>query len=313
MAFGFAGAAAGGSKALEDIVAQRLFVQKLEAEIANRQKLTEIEGAQLNQRAVEHSDNMKARQRDDDRLDGAQRDRNNQQGVRRMIGESLMHGGEPDRRALAAMQIEAGDAPTMLNEPKSERDPIADYEARKKLDRQYDRPAVVRPERDPVADHEAKLKLDAKYKSNNNAADPAAEARDTASEAKRIASELLNHKGLDRAFGVINSKLPTFQQDTADAEVLRDALTSLLTLENTGKLKGVLSNADMAILRQASTTIAGAQSPQAARSELQRLVDVMGRAAGEGGLPKMDMATSRGDAPAPAPSGGSKFTIIRKQ
>jgi hypothetical protein len=258
---------------------------------------------------------VKARQRDDDRLDGEKRRRDGQQGVRRMIGESLMQGGEPDRRALAAMQIEAGDAPTMLNEPKPERDPIADYEARKKLDRQYDRPAVVRPERDPVADHEAKLKLDAKYKTNNNASDPAAEARDTASEAKRIASELLNHKGLDRAFGVINSKLPTFQQDTADAEVLRDALTSLLTLENTGKLKGVLSNADMAILRQASTTIAGAQSPQAARSELQRLVDVMGRAAGEGGLPKMDMATSRGGAPAPvaAPSNDARVAELIKK
>jgi hypothetical protein len=77
MAFGVAGAAAGGNKALEDIVAQRLFVQKLEAEIANRQKLTDIEGAQLNQRAVEHSDNVKARQRDDDRMDADRRDRNN--------------------------------------------------------------------------------------------------------------------------------------------------------------------------------------------------------------------------------------------
>jgi hypothetical protein len=81
MAFGFAGAAAGGSKALEDIVAQRLFVHKLEAEIANRQKLTEIEGAQLNQRAVEHSDNMKARQRDDDRMDAGRRDQNNARGL----------------------------------------------------------------------------------------------------------------------------------------------------------------------------------------------------------------------------------------
>jgi hypothetical protein len=81
MAFGFAGAAAGGSKALEDIVAQRLFVQKLEAEIANRQKLTENDTAQLNQRAVEHSDNVKARQRDDDRMDATRRDQNNTRGL----------------------------------------------------------------------------------------------------------------------------------------------------------------------------------------------------------------------------------------
>jgi hypothetical protein len=326
MAFGFAGAAAGGSKALEDIVAQRMLAQKLEAEIANRQKQTELEQAALNQRSVEHSDNMRSRQRDDDRLDADRRDRNNSQGVRKMVGESLMQGGEPDRRALAAMQIEAGDAPTMLNEPPKrlrqvttrgpKGEPINRMAGEDEAVEEWQAPkAPTRHERDPIADREAILKLEQRYRTNNNAADPAAEAQDTAREAKRIASELLGHQGLDGAFGVINAKLPTLRQDTADAEVLRDALTSLLTLENTGKLKGVLSNADMAILRQASTTISGAQSPAAARSELKRLVEVMGRAAGEGGLPQMDRATSRGAAPAPsaAPSNDARVAVLIKK
>lgn len=110
-----------------------------------------------------------------------------------------------------------------------------------------------------------------------------AEAQDTAREAKRLATALLNHKGLNGAFGLADAYLPTLRQSTADAESLRDGLTSLLTLENTGKLKGVLSNTDMQILRQASSTLNPRMSEAAARAELKRIIDVMGRAAGEGG------------------------------
>lgn len=52
MAFGFAGAAQGAAKSLEDIVAERILAQKLEAEIADRQQRTELERAALNQRAT---------------------------------------------------------------------------------------------------------------------------------------------------------------------------------------------------------------------------------------------------------------------
>ena len=43
-------------------------------------------------------------------------------------------------------------------------------------------------------------------------------------------------------------------QDTVDARTLLNSLKGLLTIENMGKMKGVLSDADMRILRQASTT-----------------------------------------------------------
>lgn len=108
-----------------------------------------------------------------------------------------------------------------------------------------------------------------------------AEAQDTAREAKRLATALLDHKGFNGAFGLVDSYMPTFRQSTADAESIRDALTSLLTLENTGKLKGVLSNTDMQILRQASSTLNSRMSESAARAELRRIIDVMGRASGE--------------------------------
>lgn len=165
---------------------------------------------------------------------------------------------------------------------KPERDPIADYKSKKELDRQYDRPvAGPKPERDPIADYKAKLELDRQYKQpGTGGVDPVAEAQDTAREAKRIADSLLKHPGLSGAFGVVDARLPTVRQATADAEVLRDSLTSLLTLENMGKMKGVLSDSDMKVLRQASSTIAAPMSDSAARAELTRLSQVMEKVAG---------------------------------
>lgn len=104
------------------------------------------------------------------------------------------------------------------------------------------------------------------------------EALDTAQEAKRLAGALRQHKGFGGAFGLADSYLPTLRQDTADAEVLRDSLRSLLTLENMGKMKGVLSDNDMKVLQQASTTLNAKMSNPAAAAELTRLEQVMERA-----------------------------------
>lgn len=109
-----------------------------------------------------------------------------------------------------------------------------------------------------------------------------AEVIDTANEAKRLASELKKHKGLPGAFGVLDQYIPTLRQDTQDAVILRDALTGLLTLENMSKMKGVLSDSDMKLLRQASTTLQGGSSERAAMAELDRIVDVMGKVAAAG-------------------------------
>ncbi len=104
-----------------------------------------------------------------------------------------------------------------------------------------------------------------------------AEAADTAQEVSRIASTLRKHPGVGGAFGVYQSKMPTMRQDTADAEVLRESLTSLLTLENMGKMKGVLSDSDMKVLRSASSTIAAGMSDAAAAAELDRIVSIMNK------------------------------------
>lgn len=108
-----------------------------------------------------------------------------------------------------------------------------------------------------------------------------AEALDTAREVQRIAKALRDAPGFAGTFGVISARMPTFRQDTADAEVLLNSLRSLLTLENTGKLKGVLSNADMELLRQASTTLAAQMGEPSAKAELNRLGAVMAKVTGQ--------------------------------
>jgi hypothetical protein len=120
------------------------------------------------------------------------------------------------------------------------------------------------------------------------------EAVDTAREAARLSQELLKHKGFSGAFGLADSYMPTVKQSTADAETLRDTLTSLLTLENMNKMKGVLSDSDMKLLKQASSTVNSRMSEGAARTELQRIMQVMSKVTGEAS-PSEQAAPAAGD------------------
>lgn len=125
---------------------------------------------------------------------------------------------------------------------------------------------------------------DAVSERQQNGVNPAREeAMDTAREVRRVANALRTHKGMGAAFGTVDSFIPTIRQSTADAESLRDTLQALLTLENTGKLKGVLSDRDMQLLRAASTTLNPRMGDAAAAAELKRLEEVMSRVLEGGG------------------------------
>jgi len=101
---------------------------------------------------------------------------------------------------------------------------------------------------------------------------------DTAAEVVRVAKALREHKGMKSAFGSVDSMFPTIRQDTADAEALRNSLMSMLTMENMGKMKGVLSDRDMEVLRQASTSLNPKMGDAAAAAELDRIIQSAGRA-----------------------------------
>lgn len=123
MAFGWAGAGAGASNALEDILKE----QMVRAQMLQREKEAaaqmQLQRDQLAETTRVHDADIKAQGVQADRLAAQDRDRNNVKGVRRMIGDSLMQRTGPmtpeDRRSIAAMQVEAGDLPDMslLSEP----------------------------------------------------------------------------------------------------------------------------------------------------------------------------------------------------
>lgn len=149
----------------------------------------------------------------------------------------------------------------------------------------------------------------------NGAVDPQTEAIDTANEVVRIATALRDSPGFSGAFGVVSSRLPTYRQGTADAEVLLNSLRSLLTLENTGKLKGVLSNADMELLRQASSTLDARMGEPAAKAELDRLIQVMSKVGGVTGSgpsmpPGATLPPARGTGPGPSPRRIGRFEVL---
>jgi hypothetical protein len=193
---GIAGAAFGASNALEEIVAKRILQQKLEQEVAERQQRMAMEQSRIEEGKRQFDVEAGQRTRQLDAQDTDRRARSNQAGVRRMLGEALVQGDGPmqsqDRRGLAALQVEAGDAPTLLNEPKPERDPIADHEAKLRLEAKY-RPAP-KPERDPIADHEAKARIDAKYRRPENSAAP----KLPVTMATAVAAAQTSLAGLDR-------------------------------------------------------------------------------------------------------------------
>lgn len=294
-----AGAGFGASQALEKILAE----QMIRAQQLQREQQAQAQMEMERQRFAEtQKQNDMANQRQariDDANAGDRRARINQLGVRRMLGEALTQGNGPitsqDRRGLAALQVEAGDEPTLLNEPKVERDPIADYEEKAKIDAKYrPKPVATAPEKKPMV----VTMPDGSIKDLNHVLPDGAvpydqvaarsskpedqkEAQDTARESARLAKALLTHKGFNGVFGLLGSYVPTMRQDTADAESLLNSLQSMLTMENMGKMKGVLSDSDMKVLRQASTTLTNRMSEGAARAELQRVARVMAKVTGD--------------------------------
>lgn len=85
---------------------------------------------------------------------------------------------------------------------------------------------------------------------------------------------------LGNAVGPISSKLPTLRGETADFEEKLKTLQSLLTLENIGLLKGVLSDTDMKILQSAGSSLSLRMSEDGFRAELDKIASKLSGAVG---------------------------------
>lgn len=333
----------GAVKGLEDIITEQLLQAKAAEEQRRAQAQEALQQQRIDQDAAQHEDVMGLNTRAADRMDAQRRDENNRAGVADMMAQRQMMDAQDARAAQdAGMESIAGDTtlPPALQQlagvvrrsggafkpgaidtgdfadPAAKQNAdLAQYEARKKIDLKYTRPTggdgggkpqwlvrggeVVQDAYKP-----GDKPYDAVQARNAVPSGGATEAADTAAEVARIATALRNHPGLPSAFGTLDSKIPTFRQSTADAEVLRDSLRSLLTLENMGKMKGVLSDADMRIIANASTTLNANMGDASARAELDRLIQVMGKASEGGG--------AAGPMPGPVPSHGAAAPGVRK-
>ena len=104
-----------------------------------------------------------------------------------------------------------------------------------------------------------------------------AAAFSTASDIARLSSALLGHAGMPASFGIVQARIPTTRQETADAEIIRDSLINLLTVENLGLMSGVLSESDVLILKGAATTLSAKMSDEDAKAELTRILNAAHR------------------------------------
>lgn len=97
---------------------------------------------------------------------------------------------------------------------------------------------------------------------------------DEAKTAYMIAKELRdNVEGLKGAVGPISSRLPSISEDTVEFESKLDYLQSLLTLGNLGRMTGVLSESDLALLSKAASGLDTGVGEAAFKQQLNTIID----------------------------------------
>ena len=95
-----------------------------------------------------------------------------------------------------------------------------------------------------------------------------------AKTAYMIAKELRDNKaGLQGAVGPISSRLPSLNEDTVEFESKLDYLQSLLTLGNLGRMTGVLSESDLALLSKAASGLDTGVGEAAFTQQLNTIID----------------------------------------
>lgn len=124
-------------------------------------------------------------------------------------------------------------------------------------------------------------------------------AKATKAEVSALASDILADGGYQSVYGGIQGLLPSTRQNVIDAEANIDRLVDLLTLENTSKMTGVLSESDIKILQRAGTKLANKRiSDAAAKAELERIAGIFQKIEASGTLVRDESGKVVGSQPA---------------
>lgn len=116
----------------------------------------------------------------------------------------------------------------------------------------------------------------------------------TKQEVRSLAAELLNSDAIESVYGSFQGAVPSVRPGVVDAEAQVDRLVDMLTLENTSKMTGVLSESDIKILARAGSVLANKRiSDRAAKKELERIAGVLDKVSDK---PPVDGAVRMRDA-----------------
>ncbi len=102
--------------------------------------------------------------------------------------------------------------------------------------------------------------------------------QESARSAVTLAKRLQDNEATKRLFGRIEGRTPDIDQDVIDADADRLQLVEILTLANTDRMTGVLSESDIQILRAAGTLLENRLiSDERAEQEIQNVIEVFQR------------------------------------
>jgi hypothetical protein len=102
---------------------------------------------------------------------------------------------------------------------------------------------------------------------------PSAAKTERVAKVKSLVEEIKNDTALPNAVGPISKRLPTIKGKTADFEFKVQQLKSLLTIENLGIMKGVLSDSDIKILSSAASALDLGMSEEGFKKELENIAE----------------------------------------
>jgi hypothetical protein len=270
---------------LQAMLEQAFREQQVKAQLALQQQAAERADAAQRQSADQFSQRLAFdtkketadeayRQGQVNRQATADRQGENERGVRRMIGDFLtQRGSQPldtgARNQLTGMAVSEGvDLPrTVTDDPNAE---LNEYEAKKKLDLKYRPPThgsapnyltLVSPtgEQRRVSDGQGVNALLSqgwkefdKVAARTNAPDPT-EAESITRTALDLTDRLEQHGGIGAATGAYEMR--GFTQDAVDFNAIRDQLVAALALPNLGALKGPMSDKDILFVKQLATRL----------------------------------------------------------